>query len=419
MATDVPQNELQALQQRVVELEARLAESDQFFALSLDMLGVIDSEGVFVRLNPAWEQTLGYALEELIGHSYTEFIHPDDLDATTEAGAQVAQGASVVGFENRYRHKDGSYRWLEWRSWLAPNQPRIYTIAHDVTQRKHQEESLRMSESRLLQFLDGLPVGVFVIDPQGNPFYANQTAQEILGKGIMPVGDGGALAEVYSAYVAGSDELYPAERMPLMRALHGEVATIDDMEIQRPDGRVLLEVVGRPIYNRDGSIAYAMTAFSDITKRRAAEEALRQTMLQDEIIRMQAATLAELSTPLIPITEKVMVMPLVGSVDSGRAQQVLDTLLHGIAESGAQLAILDITGVPVVDTQVANAIVRAAQAVRLLGADVMLSGIRPEVAQTLVGLGTDLSDIITRGTLQDSISFALGRNTNGKNGHSG
>jgi rsbT co-antagonist protein RsbR len=78
-------------------------------------------------------------------------------------------------------------------------------------------------------------------------------------------------------------------------------------------------------------------------------------------------------------------------------------------ETHAQVAILDITGVPVVDTQVANALLRAAQAVKLLGAQVVLTGIRPEVAQTLVGLGVDLGDIVTRGTLQSGIAFALGR----------
>ena len=99
--------------------------------------------------------------------------------------------------------------------------------------------------------------------------------------------------------------------------------------------------------------------------------------------------------------------PLIGSIDSRRAQQVLDTLLHGITERHARIAILDITGVPLVDTQVANALVAAAQAVRLLGAQVILTGIRPEVAQTLVGLGIDLAGLVTRATLQDGIAYAM------------
>ena len=144
----------------------------------------------------------------------------------------------------------------------------------------------------------------------------------------------------------------------------------------------------------------------NITERKRAEAMLRQSKDQEEMIRAQQAVLAELSTPLIPINEHVMVMPLIGGVDSRRAQQVLETLLNGVASSHAQIAILDITGVPVVDTQVANALVRAAQAVKLLGAQVVLTGIRPEVAQTLVGLGVDLVSIVTRSSLQSGIAYA-------------
>ena len=126
-------------------------------------------------------------------------------------------------------------------------------------------------------------------------------------------------------------------------------------------------------------------------------------------MRRQEAALRELSTPLIPISDRVVVMPLIGAINSRRAQQVIETLLHGLADSRADRAILDITGVLVVDTQVANALVAAAQAVKLLGATVILTGIRPEVAQTLVGLGIDLRGIVTCGTLQSGIAYALAR----------
>ncbi|MBK9714052.1 MAG: PAS domain S-box protein [Kouleothrix sp.] len=147
----------------------------------------------------------------------------------------------------------------------------------------------------------------------------------------------------------------------------------------------------------------------DITERKQAEEALRQSMFQEEIIRSQSALLAELSTPLIPISDRVVVMPLIGTMDSRRVQHVLESLLSGIATSGADVAILDITGVAMVDTQVANGLIRAAQAVKLLGARVMLTGIRPEVAQTLVGLGVDLSSIATHSSLQSGIAAVMGQ----------
>lgn len=140
----------------------------------------------------------------------------------------------------------------------------------------------------------------------------------------------------------------------------------------------------------------------DLTERQRAEA--ERARLQTQIIEAQAATLAELSTPLIPINEHVVVMPLIGALDQQRAHQVIQVVLHGIEQSQARVAILDITGVPVIDPLVAQALLQAAQGVQLLGAQLMLTGIRPEVAQTIVGLGIDLSRIATHSSLQSGIA---------------
>ncbi len=128
---------------------------------------------------------------------------------------------------------------------------------------------------------------------------------------------------------------------------------------------------------------------------------------QQQIIETQRETLRELSTPLIPLTDQVVIMPLIGTIDSQRAQQIMEALLTGVAQYQSELVIIDITGVQVVDTQVAQALVSAAQAIRLLGAKVMLTGIQPQIAQTLVHLGIDLSGIDTRSSLQAGIAAAL------------
>lgn len=141
--------------------------------------------------------------------------------------------------------------------------------------------------------------------------------------------------------------------------------------------------------------------------RDAIERGEALARVRDEVIRNQEAALRELSTPVIPLTDTVLVMPLIGTVDTRRAQQLMQTLLEGVATNHATTVILDITGVLVVDTQVANALVRAAQAVKLLGARVVLTGIRPEVAQIVVGLGVDLGGIVTLGTLQSGVAYAL------------
>jgi rsbT co-antagonist protein RsbR len=176
----------------------------------------------------------------------------------------------------------------------------------------------------------------------------------------------------------------------------------------RRDG-AKVAVSSRWVLKRDerGDPSAVLEIDTDISARKEAEEA--RARQQEELIRAQALAIAELSTPLIPITEEILVMPIVGVMDSNRAKQVMESLLGGLASSRGQFAVIDITGVPVVDTQVANALIRAAHAARLLGAEVILAGIRPEVAQTLVSLDADLTGITTRGTLRSAIAFALGR----------
>lgn len=118
-------------------------------------------------------------------------------------------------------------------------------------------------------------------------------------------------------------------------------------------------------------------------------------------------TVRELSTPAIPIYDGILALPLVGNIDTGRAGQIMETVLTSIAREHASVVILDVTGVPVIDTGVANHLVQVTQAAQLLGARALLVGIKPEVAQTLVQLGVDLSSIITRSNLQAGVAFAL------------
>ncbi len=130
--------------------------------------------------------------------------------------------------------------------------------------------------------------------------------------------------------------------------------------------------------------------------------------MREQVIAAQAEALRELSTPLVPIAEGVVAMPLVGTIDSKRAELIVTALLDGVSHQGAHTVIMDITGVRTVDAQVAEALVRAARSVRLLGARVIVTGVRPEVARTLVDLGADMQGIMTRATLRSGIASALG-----------
>lgn len=127
----------------------------------------------------------------------------------------------------------------------------------------------------------------------------------------------------------------------------------------------------------------------------------------ERTVSLQKIALQELSASLIPVFEKVSVMPLVGTIDTERARLIMENLLQGIVKHRAEVVLLDITGVPVVDTMVAHHIIQAADAVRLVGAKCMLVGIRPEIAQTIVTLGINLNDFTTTSTLQRGVEQAL------------
>lgn len=127
----------------------------------------------------------------------------------------------------------------------------------------------------------------------------------------------------------------------------------------------------------------------------------------ERTVKLQRIALQELSASLIPVFEKISVMPLVGTIDTERAKLIMENLLDGVVKQRAEVVLLDITGVPVVDTMVAHHIIQAADAVRLIGAKCMLVGIRPEIAQTIVTLGIDLNDFTTTSTLQRGMEQAL------------
>lgn len=130
---------------------------------------------------------------------------------------------------------------------------------------------------------------------------------------------------------------------------------------------------------------------------------------REEVIIRQQHEMYELSTPVVKLWEGILALPLIGTLDSARTQVVMETLLQQIVETGSQIAIIDITGVPTVDTLVAQYLLKTVAATRLMGADCIISGIRPQIAQTIVHLGVDLTDVITKATMADAFALALQR----------
>jgi anti-anti-sigma regulatory factor len=207
--------------------------------------------------------------------------------------------------------------------------------------------------------------------------------------------------------LAGKLELRVAERTGELAHVVEELRQAQ-AKLEGSNQRLEAEVASRLEELREANTRLEATKTRleiELAERRRSEEA--RTALQEKIIQVQRARLAELSTPLIPITDEIMVMPLVGAMEEDRAEQVLATALEGVASKQTKVVIIDITGVQRVDSNVAGALVRTAQALRLLGALAMITGIRPEVAKTLVGMNLELGGVVTQATLQSGIDYAL------------
>jgi len=128
---------------------------------------------------------------------------------------------------------------------------------------------------------------------------------------------------------------------------------------------------------------------------------------REEVITRQQQELLELSTPVVKLWDGILALPMIGTLDSARTQVVMETLLQRIVETGSSTAIIDITGVPTVDTQTAQHLLKTVTAIRMMGADCIISGIRPQIAQTIVHLGVDLQGVLTKATIADALALAL------------
>ncbi len=153
---------------------------------------------------------------------------------------------------------------------------------------------------------------------------------------------------------------------------------------------------------------------SEVIESRKRAEELQEKL---ELIEKQRQAIEELSTPIIKIWDQVLVLPLIGTLDTRRSQRLTEALLTDIADTQSKVTILDITGVPTVDSAVANHLLKTVSAVKLLGAECVITGIRPDVAQTIVHLGVDLSEVETLSNLSEGLKWAFNRLDNKKKNH--
>jgi rsbT co-antagonist protein RsbR len=381
------------------QMEAEVRASETWFRQLTDSLfdgWVIYEQGYTLEVNQKFAAMLGYEREELIGTFVLQIIAPESHEL-------VKQNA-LNGYEQPYTatlmRKDGTTFPAEILGKMRDyrgRRVRITTI-RDITERRRHEEE----QQKLVALIENSSEFIGMSSFEGQVLYLNEAGRRL--SGIAPDTD---IKQISVADFLPPEGLadFQAQALATTRN-HGQwTGEVLFQNMQTGDIIPMHQSIFLIKDPHTGEPTALGTTARDLTEQKRAEN--ERAVLQEEVIAAQRLALRELSTPLIPISDEVVVMPLIGAIDSTRVQQIMETLLEGITAHQADVAILDITGVQVVDTQVADALLRTALAVKLLGAQVVLTGISPVMAQTLIHLGADLSMIVTRSNLQEGIAYAL------------
>ncbi|WP_437683607.1 PAS domain S-box protein [Sorangium sp. So ce131] len=365
-------------------------------------------DGKILDCNPFFASIVGYDRSELLTMNIGELDKrpPDELAA---AIADIkAKGAAR--FVARHVRKDGVPVDVEVSTHLVTLEDEQFfsSFSHPITEQLRRERALRESEQKFRAIFDETSMFISLLTPEGHLLECNRTMADFTGA-LPRGGEGEPLWE--APFWGDTGESAEHVRACVQRAGSGASSSCE-VELHGPGGRVAtLDLKMKPILDTAGKTVLVIAEGYDVTELRRAEA--ERASLQERMIDAQEATIRELSTPLIPLDEGILVMPLVGRLDRVRIGQLLERLLQGVVAQRAATVILDVTGVPVVDAEIADALIRAAQAVKLLGAEVILTGVGPEVAQTMVSIGTDFREIITLSSLQSGLHHALGRSRRG------
>ena len=243
------------------------SELERLVDLSADMLCTTGMDGRFLRLNPAWSLALGYSESELVGRQWLEFVHPDDLRRTREhSNALLAPGGEVSNFENRFVHRDGSYRWLSWSA--RSDGVRVYAVARDMTEQKRAIEALRSSEERFRSIVVASHEGIWTIDADSRTTFVNDRMAEMMGYSPEEM-----LGRPAFEFLDDEGRALAAPRLEARRRGSSDQG---EMKFITKSGTALWTLLsGSPLTNADGEYAGSLAMLADITERRAAEQALR------------------------------------------------------------------------------------------------------------------------------------------------
>lgn len=274
-------------------------EADRLFVTLVDhasdAIFIKDLSGRYLLMNPETTRILGKTPEETWGKDDQQlFARREQAEQIQANDRLVIAENRICVFEETFLTADGERTYLVTKGPMRDSDGVLigmFGVAREITERKQAVEKLKQSEEALRRqnevfasLLKNLPMGVFMVEaPSGKPLVANAAALELLGRGILPDATKENLSEVYKAYKGDSQQAYPVEEMPIIRAMHGESSRIDDLVVERPDGeRMRLEIFGSPVMDENGNIWASLVSFFDVTERYRVDTQLRQLYLAVE-----------------------------------------------------------------------------------------------------------------------------------------
>jgi PAS domain S-box-containing protein len=324
------------------------ADREQFFELCLDLLSIAGFDGYFKKVNEAWTRALGWSSAELLAEPSLNFVHPDDRDKTLQSRSQLIDGQSLTSFTNRYRCKDGSYRWLEWQVVPHTDRALVYAAARDCTAARAAKEATRELSERLATTLDSIGDGVIATDVTGTIKRMNPVAEQLTGW-TEAAALQRPIADVFA--IIDQDTRQPVES-PVTCALRNGVKggiPIRTLLVRKNGSEIAVADSCAPIKTGEGVVSGAVLVFRDLTSEQAA--LATQTQYQQQLIladRMASVgTLAagvahEINNPLTYVTANLdlaieEIRALAGGSASGRMKDLEDLLLEA-REGNARVA---------------------------------------------------------------------------------
>lgn len=401
------------------QLAQTAAELDAIFRALPDLYFRVDAGGIILDYRAGRASDLYDTPNVFLGKRMQDVLPPDVGAICANAIARSLATEAKVRVEYSLPLPSGE-EWFEGHV-IPFTEEQVILLVHKVTeQRRDKEELHRMNaelETRVAErtaaleaangslrvfraLADNAPDAIALARSDATHVYENAACRALFR--LSP--EGGPRPVDITSRLSG-EARRPGRGGP---GSPGASVMSDTVTCEREDGTVFqAHVTAFAVEGDAGQAPLSAYILRDVSALLEAEA--QRISLQDQIIEAQRAALRDLSTPLMPLADHVVAMPLIGSVDPARAAQLIEVLLQAVEEHSAHTVLLDVTGVPSIDGQVADALVRAAKAVSLLGAQLVLTGIRPEVAQTLVRLEVDLRGLITRSSLEQGIAYALGR----------